>query len=305
MYWQFRYLRNTLIACVPGYQRLRQLKRIFLPYDASLDEWTLEQGLQMIDLLARAGRGLHGATVLELGSGWKPVIALLFRLAGAERVILTDAERLLDARLLAATARLLAERSELLSTRLGLTEETVRSTLEVSASRELETVAAKFGFTYLAPCDARQLPLATGEVDVVVSRAVLEHIPREVLQAIFDEFRRVLAPGTGFMCHIIDNSDHWAHHDRRLSMVNFLRYSNRAWKWFAKNPLDFMNRMRHFEYLALVNRSGFEIVLDDSVPDRVALTDLERIPVSEDFRAFKNVDMAILTSQVVARRAAD
>jgi hypothetical protein len=155
----------------------------------------------------------------------------------------------------------------------------------------------------LAPIEARRLPFEAGEIDIVSSRAVLEHIPRGVLVEIFKEFARLLTPGAGYMCHIIDNSDHWAHGDHRLSMLNFLRYTDRTWKWFAKNPLDFMNRMRHTEYLKLLRDAHFDVVLDLSRADEAALKDLDDIPLSPEFRPFPRADLAILTSRLVAVRS--
>lgn len=303
MYWQLRYAKNSLISSVPGYGRLRQFKRSFFPYDASLDAWTLEQGVQMLEMFRRTNVNVEGAVVLELGSGWKPVIPLLFRAAGAAQVILTDSERLLDARLLAETAKLLAREADGFSERLGVTTASVRSRLEVGGLRGLEQIAAQLGLRYLAPVDARKLPFEPGQINIVSSRAVLEHIPRQVLAEIFREFARLLLPKIGSMCHIVDNSDHWAHGDKRLSMLNFLRYSESTWKWFAKNPLDFMNRMRHSEYVALLVEAGFELAHDASSPDLKALQELKSLPISSSFRRFEPEDLAILTSQFVAVRA--
>ena len=256
----------------------------------------------MIEMLKQANARIDGAVVLELGSGWKPVIPLLFRGAGAERVILTDSERLLDARLLSETVQLVANEADNFSARLGVSTTSFRSRLAIRQVGGLDQIADQLGIRYLAPTDADQLPFSPGEIDIVCSRAVLEHIPRQTLRRIFQEFARLLQPGLGLMCHIVDNSDHWAHGDKRLSMLNFLRYSESTWKWFANNPLDFMNRMRHSEYLALLRECGFEVSLDASNPDSKALEDLESIPISDTFRQFSPVDLAILTSQFVAAR---
>lgn len=303
MYWQLRYAKNSLISSVPGYGKLRQFKRSLIPYDSSLDTWTLEQGIQMVEMLRQADARIDGVVVLELGSGWKPVIPLVFRAAGAAQVILTDSERLLDARLLAETARCVAREADSFSARVGVSAASIRARLDVGDTQGLERIAAQLGLRYLAPTDASRLPFEPGEVDMICSRAVLEHIPRQVLRAIFREFARLLRPEVGRMCHIIDNSDHWAHGDRRLSMLNFLRYPENTWKWFAMNPLDFMNRMRHSEYVALLRDSGFDIALDASSPDAKALHELGKLPVSDEFRHFTPTDLAILTSRLVAVRA--
>lgn len=304
MYWQIIYAKNALASALPFQSELRALKRRLVPYPSSLDDWTVTQGIRMIQMLRRSGSPIDGSVVLELGSGWKPTIPLLFRAAGARRVILTDAQRLLDARLLHVTASRLTEISSMLSAGLEVREEDVRSRLATQDQEGLDQVLATLGMEYLAPVDARSLPLTTGSVDIVVSRAVLEHIPPVVISDLFDEFNRVLCTRTGLACHVVDNSDHWAHVDRRLSMVNFLRYSDWAWKWFAVNRLDYTNRLRHSDYLQLLENSGFRVVLDESVPDDDALRDLTKLSVDRRFDGRSAKDMAILTSYVVAAHGA-
>lgn len=168
--------------------------------------------------------------------------------------------------------------------------------------QSLESALDKLGLAYLAPHDGRQLPLRPGEASVVYSRAVLEHIPVDVLRGLFREFARILEPGLGYACHIIDNSDHWAHGDRRLSMLNFLRFSDGYWQRLSINPLDYMNRLRHSQYLELIESSGFKVVADESEPDARALADLNHLPLHPQFKRFGREDLAILTSRIVAVR---
>jgi hypothetical protein len=304
MYWQLRFLRNSLLAAVPGYQRIRLVKRRFIPYDGAVDPWTVEQGLRIVEMLRKSGTRIEGATALELGSGWRPVIPLILRAAGARRVYMVDAERLMDERLLSDTAMHLRAQAPMLAQRLQVPVESIQATLSPVEGAGLEPATRALGLVYLAPADARRLALEPGEVDIVSSRAVLEHIPRQVLEEIFAEFARLLVPGRGVMCHIVDNSDHWAHIDKRLSMVNFLKYSERRWKLFAVNPLDYMNRLRHSEYRALAERAGFDLLLDASQPDSAALDALASLPISTDFAAFDRRDLAILTTELVAIRRA-
>lgn len=304
MYWQLRFLRNSLLAAMPGYQRIRLVKRRFVPYDGAVDPWTVEQGLRIVEMLRKSGTRIEGATALELGSGWRPVIPLILRAAGARRVYMVDAERLMDERLLSDTAAHLRAQAPMLAQRLRVPVESIQATLSPVEGAGLEPATRALGLVYLAPADARRLALEPGEVDIVSSRAVLEHIPRQILEEIFAEFARLLVPGRGVMCHIVDNSDHWAHIDKRLSMVNFLKYSERRWKLFAVNPLDYMNRLRHSEYLALAERAGFDLLLDSSQPDAAALDALATLPISADFAAFDRRDLAILTTELVAIRRA-
>ncbi len=241
-----------------------------------------------------------GRVVLEVGSGWWPIIPLMMRLAGAHRVYLVDTQRLLDVQLLRGIAGKLRERADVIAARLGVDAAHVRATLDCSANAPLAELLEHFRLVYLAPADATALALDDGSIDIAISRAVFEHIPPVTLARIFTELRRVLNADGG-TCHIVDNSDHWSHVDARLSRVNFLRYSESRWRWFAINPLDYQNRLRHSDYLHLVQRAGFQIVEDCSVPDPRALHDLERLRVDPLFSTYRRDDLAILTSRFVAR----
>jgi SAM-dependent methyltransferase len=287
MWWQIKWVKDAAFGLLPFSGALRGLIRRLRPYPTCIPEWTFAEGLRQIELLREAGCSLHGATVLEVGSGWRPIIPLLFSLAGAARVVLVDSQRLMDAPTFAGTARNLAAGASFIAARLGLEEAAVRTAL-ADPPHDLGESLRRFRFEYQAPCNIISAPLEDGQFDVVTSRAVLEHVPPHVLRPLLGRTFRLLRPG-GWACHAVDNSDHWSHSraDRRLSRVNFLRYSDRFFgflNWF--NPLDYQNRLRHPEYAALLRELGFDVVIARSKPDPKALADLKTLPLAPRFRAF-------------------
>lgn len=303
MFWQLSYLRSSVFALLPGGPWLRTIKRKLIPYPAKLDLETFDNAFEMIAMLEQAGMHPRGNVLLEVGSGWRPIIPLIMRLAGADRVYLVDAQRLLDIHLLRGIARELCERADTIAARLGTDAAHVRAALDCPADASLAELLEHFRLVYLAPADATALALDDGSIDIAISRAVLEHIPPPTLGHIFTELHRVLKADGG-MCHIVDNSDHWWHRDARLSRVNFLRYSESRWRWFAINPLDYQNRLRHSDYLRLARQAGFQIAEDRSVPDARALAELQHLRVDRTFAAYRPDDLAVLISRFVARAAA-
>jgi len=301
MRWQVKLLKNYAFALLPFPTTLRAIKRKLLPYPTDIDEQTLQQGLLQIEMLRDAGYPLPGKTVLELGTGWKPLIPLLFRLAGCREVILVDSQRLLDRALVAGTAARLVARRDELAARLGLDPEEIRARLTPPEGGDLDDLFRQFGVKYLAPFDARSTKLPDRSVDVVISRAVLEHVPPKIVDELLTEFSRVLRVD-GAMCHIIDNSDHWEHHDKRISRVNFLKFADGLWRVITINPLDYQNRLRHFEYVEMLRGHGFEVALDRSEPDRGALEALKSMKICERYRSVPHEALAVLTSFIVASR---
>jgi SAM-dependent methyltransferase len=299
MMWQVRFARNFAFALMPFPETLRRIKRSVFPYSTAVDPWTVEQGLRQIEMLRASGCNLAGRTVLEIGSGWQPTIPLLLRLAGARKVLMWDSQRLLDERLLAGTARALAERSALIAPRLGTAPDAVAAALRPAVAEGLDGQLEHFGLEYHAPADATATGLRDHSVDVVVSRAVLEHVPPRTIRGIFAESHRVLARD-GFACHIIDNSDHWSHVDRGLSAVNFLRYPDWLWPVLCVNPLDYQNRLRHPDYVRMLAAAGFQIVHDPSSPDPVAVAAVRAMRVARRFRRFAPGQLGVITSYLVA-----
>lgn len=283
-------LGSVVKAIIPFQPQIRRLKRRLQPYTDNADNsnYCVIQGLEQIRLLQAAGVNLE-CDILEYGSGWLPIIPLLFRLAGARRLILTDMEQLMDDHTIERAAEVILENLPAVSTFFGTNQRMVRDCLY--------TV---FRPDYLVPWSAHQHP--TASVDLIISRAVLEHVSPVALEDTFHEFGRILRPD-GHMCHTIDNSDHWEHVDKSISRLDFLRYDGLYWRLACLNRQAFQNRLRHSDYLKLFARHGWTAVVAEGVPDPTSLYDLMKLPLAPQFVHYDHDDLAILTSTFVLQRA--
>jgi SAM-dependent methyltransferase len=284
---------------LPYYARI--LKRYFKPYPTDISEWWLDQGIEQLRIIESAGTQIANKVVLELGTGWQPIIPILFFLKGAQKIFLIDSQRLIDKELLVSVIDNLKKHIPLMSKKLVIKEEHIRKQLYVKSETTIEDIFDNFNMKYLAPYDARDIKLPDNCTDIITSRAVLEHISPAILEGILAEFRRILK-GDGVMCHIIDNSDHWEHKDRTISRLNFLKYEDWFWRLTSINPLDYQNRMRHYEYLSMLNRTGFQAIGDYSSPDESAMMDLRHMKVCTKYKGISHRDLAILTSMILAKK---
>jgi SAM-dependent methyltransferase len=301
MWWQIRWAKNAVFGLLPFPNAMRQLKRQLRSYPVDIPEWTLEEGLRLLRMLRQTGCPIKDACVVEVGSGWRPIIPLLFSLSGAAKIVMIDVQRLMDGATFAGTVKNLERCAPRIAVELGLEEGEVR-TLLTAQETDLTGLLRRFRMEYHAPCDLISSPLPDGKFDVVASRAVLEHVPPDILRLLLGRVYRLLQPG-GWTCHAVDNSDHWSHKDRRLSRVNFLRYSDRFFgflNWF--NPLDYQNRLRHPEYVEILRETGFEILLAQSEPEPKALEALQTLPIAARFRGISAEDLTRLDSYFLARR---
>lgn len=288
MNWKVELLKDTAKALIPGRNFLRAQWRRLHPYepDAGNNLLALRQGLWIVKHASERTR-VAGATVLEIGTGWVPIIPHLWHVAGADRLVLTDVERLLDDRTMLLAKRFVQDHAALVCEQLGL----ARSDL----MRRLEQ---PLRYTYHVPFEPANVP--EGTLDVVYSRAVLEHIPPDVMRRLMLGLKARLRPD-GLVCHIVDNSDHWQHRDKSLSPINFLRYPAPLFALTAVNVQNYQNRLRHSDYRRLFGELGLEVLEEHMDVDPRSLEDAKRLPLHKQFAGYAPEDLATLTSYFVCR----
>jgi SAM-dependent methyltransferase len=252
--------------------------------------------------LREAAGSLQGKSVVEIGSGWEPLIPLLFSLCGAKRVYLTDSNCLLDRTALAGTLAIFRLHREKITQKLGIEPQEFDRKCALD-SPSISEFLERFRFTYFAPCDCQRLGLEQSTLDFVISRAVFEHIAPEIIDGILEETWRILKPG-GLICHFIDNSDHWEHNDKRIPRINFLRFSDRAFRWTYLNPLNYQNRLRHIEYATTIKKHGFAILREEREIDAKSIAALPALRLDPRFHEFSAEDLATTDSRFLARKAA-
>ena len=86
--------------------------------------------------------------------------------------------------------------------------------------------------------DARELPLATGAYDGVISVAAIDHLPRAGIPIAMSEAARVLKPGGEFLLTIV-NVDAWAWFASPHAMVHHPRADPGRWRgWLESSGFD-------------------------------------------------------------------
>jgi SAM-dependent methyltransferase len=93
--------------------------------------------------------------------------------------------------------------------------------------------------------------LHDGEVDVIFSNSVLEHVAP--LDELMQEWRRILSPG-GFCLHGIDMADHRSYGSPSVHRLQFLEDSD------SSPIVHECNRKRWVDFRQLFERNGFEVV---------------------------------------------
>lgn len=228
-------------------------------------------------------RPLRDSTFFEFGTGRDLVIPLAFSAHGAQRFITVDIERLAKPELIRSNAAIVS--------RLSGTAHP-----ELSSLKDLER---SWRIDYRAPADARATGLPAASIDCAVSVETLEHIPKGDIAAILKELRRIMRPD-GLVLMQIDYGDHFKGFDPSISSFNFLTYSEEDWAPF-QSRFQYVNRLRHSEYLELFREAGFQLLVDQ--PDRRPPEQPILDRLAPCFRGFSEEDLFTLGSLIVCRPA--
>jgi SAM-dependent methyltransferase len=245
---------------------------------------------------------LDGATVVEVGTGWVPVIPIGLSLLGAKRILSYDltAHLLRDVAMqslaqmpecLPAVAEISGAPLDVLTARLS----------RLCAAKDFDTLADRMGFEYFAPAD-----MATStatDVDLVYSNLVFEHVTPAALMSIIEHSRRILKSG-GIAWHHVDYSDHYAHTFKDLSLINFLRYGERTWNAIGQSDLHYQNRLRKSDYVRAFKVGGFEVV---RAIDHFGISEARarRAPLAEPFSRCEISDLTCTSSRFVLKLGSD
>lgn len=135
----------------------------------------------------------------------------------------------------------------------------LKSKVKINSIKEL----ALYGIEYRAPYNADKTNFEDKTFDACISTNTLEHIPKESIISIFSELHRILKDDA-IISAKIDYSDHYAHTDKKISLLNFLKYDEKTWKKYNHN-CHYQNRLRHNDYIEIFNNCGFEVLEYDLV----------------------------------------
>jgi hypothetical protein len=301
--WKLKAFVQSSISAMPrgtqmNYLLQRYVSRTLPPSTATMSH-TLQTTLNDFRFLEKhMSIPLDSAKFYEFGAGVTLIGPLTFYCMGVEKQTLVDLHWLLRRELVNHAIRFLRNADN-----APFRRKPVPLPDRLTSGELTEYLKSTYGIDYNAPCDARNTHYDSGSFDVVTSKAVFEHVPGIDIPAILAECHRLLA-AKGLAAFRTDYQDHYSYCDSRVSIYNFLRYSDAQWRRYSP-ALNYTNRLRHREYLSLFRAAGFEIVADNTYDirdeDRVSL---RMIPLSARFAGYSEDELALRGAHTVLRNAA-
>ncbi|MGD1862379.1 MAG: hypothetical protein ACFB0E_20725 [Leptolyngbyaceae cyanobacterium] len=280
MHWKLKSLIQNSISLLPSqasYSTYYWLQRNFGGLKSVQPNDSLFAGIKTWDLLQKQGHNPYGKTFFEVGTGRIPIIPIAYWLMGAKRVYTIDINPYIKEELLQQTLQYMLHHSEEIQNLFGekLVQERFDSILRAAGTQEnLLSILTMCQIHYESPCDAANTWLLSESIDFHTSYNVLEHIPPETLKNIFQEGNRIMKQN-GLFVHRVDYSDHFSHTDHNITAINFLQYSDRKWKRYAGNRYMYMNRLRHDDFINLIEEANQDILRVELEVDSHSLDNLE------------------------------
>ncbi len=172
--------------------------------------------------------------IIEIGSGWFPIMPLIFKEKLVVNTIYTyDINKHYSKRRILNSTALFSKR------------------LNISGSKQLPS------FIKYYPHTSIQTATIDYNAKLVYSRFVLEHISHKELLEIH-QYLYKNTPDTIKILHLISPSDHRSYSDASISTYDFLKYSETAWNKI-QTKFDYHNRLRLPDYIKIIKESGFTV----------------------------------------------
>jgi len=242
---------------------------------------------------------LEGSTVVEIGTGWEAIGTILLYLMGVKichtydhvphlrfelvQMLINEIENHID------------EISQFISVPKPILDERLS---KIKTSENLNDFFEKANIIYHAPGDAAETGLESNSVDVVYSNAVLEHVPKEVVNNIIIESKRILK-NTGVAYHLIGLHDHYVSFDKKISKVNFLQYPEWLWAFFVYNKISYHNRLREKQFLTIFKSHGAKINWIESKIDEPDIDVLKKIKINKKFSGMTPEELAVYRTEII------
>ena len=253
-------------------------KNIHLKIEASRNSYSDFQRLSKLLNISTSGK-----TIIEIGSGWLPIMPYFFKYLGeASTVITYDINRHYD-------------RKNIDSLNLEFSEK-FKISIEKS---EIGKYNLPSGIKYYPNTDLNEVPIRKAEI--VFSRFVLEHINPLSIKRIHEIFKMEIPDA--YIIHMISPSDHRAYVDKNLSNQDFLRFSEEQWQK-KQTRFDYHNRLRLPEYLKIFKELKYEVLLLESESANInsnIYKKFKSVPLHNDYKEFSDDELTAGSINIVLK----
>ncbi|MBC23065.1 MAG: hypothetical protein CMJ32_04005 [Phycisphaerae bacterium] len=248
---------------------------------------------------------LEDSSIIEIGSGWHPLLPIVLHGLGAGRVVMTDVSRHMRPEYVCQTIDYV--KGDGLQWLQGLPIDHDQFRLRINALAgapgDCFDRLRDAGIEYLSPFDFSDTDFSDGEFDCVISNSCLGYIPTPILPSIFKESARILRQDGVFVSNIHVYDD-FCREGSGITPANFLQFSESEWDRIGNSSIHHQNRLRPRAYVSLASDEGFAIEREDRVFKGLPDFSPSDVPLHADFRDLPEDEIRCRNLFLVARKPA-
>lgn len=297
--WRLKILVQFILARLPGGEAVNYLlQHLVNTHSKAKRQNRIIKCAKKIFAINQYAK-LENSVIIEIGTGWDAICPVLLYLMGAKVCYTYDHVRHVRFKLVRQIIDIIETRFKDFQSITSLNESTLRERLsKVKKSNSLQQFFDNAGVIYCAPTDARKTGLPDASVDIVFSYGVLEHVPEECINAITLESKRILKEN-GIAYHFIGLHDHYVKFSKKISKVNFLKYSEKWWSFWVQNKISFHNRLREKQFLDLFKSLGAKILSNKREVDPADIEIVKTMKINEKFSGMTPTELAVFSSEII------
>jgi len=224
-----------------------------------------------------------GKSVIEIGSGWLPLMPYFFKYMGKVSTVETyDLNQHYNKNNIATL-------NQEFSDKFGIPVES-----EQNGKFNLPE-----GIKYYPKTDLTKVPIRNAEL--VFSRFVLEHVSPLGIKKMHQRFKKEIPEA--YIIHLISPSDHRAYVNKNLSNQDFLRYSESEWKK-KHTRFDYHNRLRLPQYLEIFKELGYEVLFlefESAIKNSETYKKFKTVPLHKDYQKYSDDELTAGSINVVLK----
>jgi hypothetical protein len=296
MNWLLKSAQFQVLSLLPGGTRLYNYtqehvtrstiatpQRVAQKVQVGLDFWNWLQQENRAEQMTR-GR------VLDLGAGWHPSIPLLWYAFGNDQQTLVDVFPNMDASKVRDTVDFFRAIAHTPGWPGHPFIKRLPEGIDTGAG-DVVVMLNSLGIEYRAPY-GDLLKKRPGQYEIVTCTQVLQHIPKAVQLAIFQELHACLKPGGLFHATV-----HFVGQFRspllQQGQYEHLRYAPEIWEKWINSSLMSFNRLKGPDYQETLAQAGFRLrEFKLTAPTEADLAELKRTRVHSCFSRYSEQDLA-------------
>ncbi len=203
---------------------------------------------------------------LEIGTGYSFIAPIILFLLGFKKVITVDISKDVSFKTLKKQMFFLNNDSHIqnITNSSILSFQDIKKKLEqIESAKSLEELLQYCNIKYVAPYTLDAIEKENDKFDYICSQVVFEHITPVFLEALFERMKKWLKKDA-FTVHTINFVDHFTNpgifQDKSISEYNFLKFSDRYWKYWSGNAIAYTNRLSYIFYADLFSTNNLEVL---------------------------------------------